>query len=211
MSAPVPVGVAAFDFDGTLIARDSFLPFLLRISGKRSLGRALVISSPSMVRAYGVRRDRDATKEALVARLLRGFPADRLNAAGEAFGTELADRLRPAMATRLSWHREQGHHLVLVSASLDVYLQPLGRRLGFDAVLATALEVGDDGRLTGRLRGANCRGTEKEARLRAWLAANLDNTPVEIWAYGDSTGDRELLAMADHPHLVRGGRLPDAS
>jgi phosphatidylglycerophosphatase C len=196
------VGVAAFDFDGTLIPRDSFVPFLLRVTGRRSFGQTLIGSSASMLRAYGVKRNRDASKAALVARLLRGYPAERLTVLGQAFSAELAGRLRPAMAERINWHREQGHRLVLVSASLDVYLEPLGQRLGFDGVLATSLEVGDDGLLTGRLQGTNVRGAEKEARLRSWMAAHLGDVPVELWAYGDSPGDRQLLAMADHPLLV---------
>jgi phosphatidylglycerophosphatase C len=198
----VAVGVAAFDFDGTLIPRDSFVPFLLRVTGRRSFGQTLVGSSASMLRAYGVKRNRDASKAALVARLLRGYPAERLTVLGQTFGAELAGRLRPAMAERIDWHREQGHRLVLVSASLDVYLEPLGQRLGFDGVLATSLEVGEDGLLTGRLQGANVRGVEKVARLRSWMAAHLGDAPVELWAYGDSAGDRQLLAMADHPLLV---------
>ncbi len=83
-----------------------------------------------------------------------------------------------------------------------MYLAPTGAALGFDQVLATQLEVGDDGLLTGRLRGPNVRGVEKSARLRAWLAATLPDTPYRLWAYGDSAGDRELLAMADHPVRV---------
>ena len=58
------------------------------------------------------------------------------------------------------------------------------------------------GRLTGRLEGANCRGPEKAQRLRAWLeAAGLAD--AEVWAYGDSSGDAELLRDADHPVWVR--------
>jgi phosphoserine phosphatase len=63
------------------------------------------------------------------------------------------------------------------------------------------LERDSGGRLTGRLVGENCRGREKELRLRAWLAANgLED--AELWAYGDSAGDAELLAGADHPVWV---------
>jgi phosphatidylglycerophosphatase C len=86
----------------------------------------------------------------------------------------------------------------MISASLAVYLAPLGRQLGFDAVLATALEVGSDGRLTGRLEGANVRGQEKVDRLRQWLGVDT----CELWAYGDSDGDRELLALADHGYRI---------
>jgi phosphatidylglycerophosphatase C len=90
----------------------------------------------------------------------------------------------------------------LVSASLEVYLAPLGDRLGFDGVLATSLQVGNDGLLTGRLKGANVRRAEKAARLRGWLDARPGEARHELWAYGDSVGDRELLAMADHPRRV---------
>jgi phosphatidylglycerophosphatase C len=197
------VGVAAFDFDGTLLAGDSFLPFLVRAVGPRSVMGA----GPAVVRAVGALRDRDAAKAVLVRRLLHGYPAGDLAALGETYSAELVGRLRSSMTERVAWHRQHDHRLVLVSASLDAYLTPLGRRLGFDAVLATRLEVGADGLLTGRLQGPNVRGREKEARLRAWLTSTFDGATTEVWAYGDSAGDRELLAMADHPTLVsRRGR-----
>jgi len=156
-----------------------------------------------IVRALAGRGDRDAAKVALVGRLLRGVSADELAAQGERYASHLARRLRPDMVERLEWHRGQGHEIVIVSASLAVYLEPLGRDLGATAMLATGLEVGPDGRLTGRLQGANVRGPEKVARLKAFLAGET----CELWAYGDSTGDRELLALADHPYRIsRAGR-----
>jgi phosphatidylglycerophosphatase C len=116
----------------------------------------------------------------------------------------LAGRIRPDMADRVAWHRRSGHELVLVSASLTAYLEPFARHLGLDQVIATQLEVGPDGVLTGRLAGPNVRGAEKAIRLRRWLGED----PVEIWAYGDSAGDREMLQMADHPTLVGHAPLP---
>lgn len=203
MNDEKPLGVAAFDFDGTLIANDSFVPFLVRLRGARKLGWEFSASCLSLLRAGGWKLDRDVSKADLVARLLAGYPADRLAEEGEAFGLQLARRIRPHMSKRLDWHRDQGHRVLLVSASLQAYLEPLGRSLGLDAVLATRLEVGPDGRLTGRLEGVNCRGPEKEVRVREWLAGNANGAAVELWAYGDSTGDRELLAMADYPQLIR--------
>ena len=69
-------------------------------------------------------------------------------------------------------------------------------------VVCTRLEQDASGRLTGRLQGANCRGPEKARRLRAWLEAE-GLADAEVWAYGDSEGDAELLAQADHPVWVR--------
>jgi phosphatidylglycerophosphatase C len=104
---------------------------------------------------------------------------------------------------RLRWHLELGHRVVLASASLEPYLLPLGRLLGVDGVVCTRLEQGPDGRLTGRLDGANCRGPEKERRVVEWLREH-DLADATLWAYGDSRGDAELLARADHPVWVRG-------
>jgi phosphatidylglycerophosphatase C len=196
-----PQGVAAFDFDGTMIRGDSFIPFLVRVVGPRRFGQIVIISSPATASAYRVGR-RDASKAALIQRFLRGYPADRLAELGQIYGEQLARKIRPAMAERVAWHREQRHLQVIVSASFAIYLGTTGGALGMDAVLATELEVGGDGRLTGRLQGANVRGSEKKARLEAWIAGRLGDRPYRLWAYGDSSGDRELLAMADHPVRV---------
>jgi HAD superfamily hydrolase (TIGR01490 family) len=134
---------------------------------------------------------------------MAGLAADELAAQGDAYAAELVPRLHPALLKRIDWHRGQGHELVLVSASLGAYLEPLGSRLGFATVLATELEVGDDARLTGHLMGLNVRGEEKLRRLEAWLGGD----PRVLWVYGDSAGDSELLAAADNPHRCRRGRI----
>lgn len=201
--------VAAFDFDGTITRRDTVVPFLVYACGRARVARALAAVSPQLTRALAGRASRDDPKEALLRRLLAGHDAASIAETGRAFATRLADdarRLRPETLARVRWHRDEGHELVLVSASLSTYLEPLAPRLGFDAVLATTLEVGADGRLTGRLVGRNCRGAEKVDRLNAWLG---DHEPDDclIWAYGDSSGDTELLAMAHRPHKIgRPGR-----
>lgn len=195
-SAPHRRGVAAFDFDGTLVAGDSLSPFLRMVLGRRAVP-AVAASSPAMLAAYRA-GGRDAAKAALLSRVLAGVDAGHVERHGKAFGATLAGRIRPQMADRLAWHRDQGHRLILVSASLVAYLEPFGALAGFDEVIATRLEVSVTGTLTGRLVGANVRGEEKAVRLRAALG----DGPVELWAYGDSTGDREMLAMADHPMLV---------
>jgi phosphatidylglycerophosphatase C len=193
--------VAAFDFDGTLARGDSLIPFLTRVCGRRAVARALAWHGPAIALALAGRGSRDLAKERFVSGLLRGRSAAEVATAGSAFASHLvARRLRPDMAARVAWHRGEGHQLVLVSASLTVYLAPVAEALGFDAVLATRLEVDDAGLLTGRLLGANVRGPEKAARLAAWLGDDAHD--VELWAYGDSSGDHDLLALASSAFMV---------
>lgn len=190
--------VAAFDFDKTVSTRDNVVPFLRAAVGSRRLAWALARTSPRLVAAALDDHKRNAAKAALVHRTLTGYDAARLDEIATAFADDVVDRhLRPDVVTRVEWHRRQGHELVLVSASLAPYLDVIGARLGFDAVIATELAV-NDGRLTGELAGANVRGAEKVERLDAWLG----DRPAFVWAYGDSAGDRELLARADHPVSV---------
>ena len=201
--------VAAFDFDGTLTRHDSLLPFLTTVAGRGAVLRALGAESAGLALAAAGRGDRDAVKERVLTRVLGGKPYDTVESAGRAFGIQLA---RSAITSegrdRIAWHRAAGHDVVIVSASLDVYLDEVARVLGVEHVLCTALVTDDRGRCTGSLRGGNCRGLEKAARLRALLG----DDDVELWAYGNSRGDDEMLALAQHPVRVRRGhiRIPRA-
>ena len=197
--------LAAFDLDGTLTHRETLLPFLRQAVGRGRTYRALLASSLPLARAAAFGgAHRDAAKAAVLRGVLAGAPLDGLTEAAEAFADHVVThRLRPDVRDRVDWHRREGHELVLVSASPELYVTPIGRRLGFDTVLATRLEVDADGRLTGRLLGANCRGPEKVMRLREWRGEGLSID----YAYGDSAGDREMLDLALTAVRV-GRRLP---
>lgn len=193
MTAPTRT-VAAFDLDGTLTRGGTLLAFLRRVRGPIHTTGAVLVHSPVMARALLRGRHRDRAKEALLVRLLEHQSLVALQGTAAAFAEEVVEhRLRHTVVNRVRAHRRAGHQLVIVSASPAVYVEPIGRLLGFDAVLATGLEVGPDGRLTGRIEGKNCRGAEKVARLEDWTGGG----PVVVYAYGDSAGDRELLAHAD--------------
>jgi len=101
----------------------------------------------------------------------------------------------------MRWHQDQGHVVILVSASLGVYLHPLGDLLEVDAVLCTELEE-MDGLLTGKLVGQNCRGREKASRVQKWCQDSGIATEDLVYAYGDSSGDTELLELFSEPTWV---------
>jgi phosphatidylglycerophosphatase C len=194
--------VAAFDVDGTLTVRDCVKPFLLRVGGWPAISRSL-LRKPVATFGAAARRDRDRIKELVVGGVLRGHKVAQVEAIGEEFAQQVeADWLRADTLGRLRWHQRAGHRIVLVSASLSPYLRPLGRRLGVDDVLcAEPLRDGDE--FADGLQGANCRAEEKVRRLDAWLR-DQHLADARVWAYGDSEGDRELLARADVPLLVKG-------
>jgi phosphatidylglycerophosphatase C len=195
--------VAAFDVDGTVTSRDCVVPFLRRVAGTGPLAVRLGMSIHRLVPAL-TRRDRDRLKVLATQAVFTGRPIAEVDALGEAFAERIARQwLRTDTLDRMRWHAAEGHLVVFVSASYGTYLRPLAGRLAVGGVVATELEVDGDGRCTGALIDGNCRGREKARRLHDWLDANYGGREaVELWAYGDSPGDRELLALADKPVWV---------
>jgi phosphatidylglycerophosphatase C len=200
---PRPV-VAAFDLDGTLTTRDCVTPFLRRLAG-RALARR-VVAQPLAFAWAAARRDRDRLKE-LATQALAGLDAAAVGREGAAFAREVRGAwLRADTLARLERHQALGHATLIVSASYEPYVAPLGELLGVDDVLCTRLEQDSAGRLTGSLDGPNCRGPEKASRICAWLVER-EIEDVVLWAYGDSAGDRALLDLAEHPVWVQGVRI----
>ena len=198
----VRVVVAAFDVDGTITERDCVRPFLERVAGRRGVLSAVARRPVATVSSL-LRRDRDALKDVVVGGVFRGRRVADVEAEGRSFASYVQTRrLRADVIARLRWHQKMGHRTVMVSASLRPYLDPLAAALGMERAICTdVVRVGD--RYGEHLDGGNCRAAQKAARLSTWLAAE-GIVDAEIWAYGDSRGDQELLAMAHHPVWVQG-------
>jgi phosphatidylglycerophosphatase C len=195
------VTVAAFDVDNTLTVRDCVVPFMRSVGGTRRLIKVVLSDLGSTFHSVR-RRDRDALKSKFVEGVFSGKASDEVEALGVQFASKVADRwLRDDVATRMRWHQEQGHVVILVSASLGIYLHPLGDLLEVDAVLCTELEV-QDGLLTGKLVGLNCRGKEKAVRVQKWCQDSGLSSDDLAYAYGDSSGDTELLELFSQPTWV---------
>jgi phosphatidylglycerophosphatase C len=190
--------LAAFDFDGTLTEGGSVFDFLSAVAGRRPVLSASVALAPRLAHAaLAGGAVADHNKELLFVRVLAGVSLERAEEVAAAFARDhLGRHLRPEVGQRLEWHRDRGDQVLIVSASPELYVRTAGELLGVDGVVATGLAVDADGRLTGRYRGANCRGEEKLRRLRAWIDEE-GMAPDKLWAYGNSRGDLRMLRAAD--------------
>ncbi|BCA97094.1 hypothetical protein TUM19329_34550 [Legionella antarctica] len=108
--------------------------------------------------------------------------------------TQIPPLLKSEAINKLKKHQEDGHYCILATAAYDIYIKSWAEFYGFDAVVCTVLEVGTNNQFTGHLSGASCYGLEKAKKVQPWINHN-----TEIYAYGDSRGDKEILALADHP------------
>ena len=196
--------MAAFDFDGTLTRGDTLLPFLAAGLGLPRFAWALLRTSPWLV-GHALRLVRnDIAKARLFAACLSELPAEVAAQWAERWAREqLPRQLRgpqDPVIRQLAWHRARGHCCVMVSASPDIYLEQAAAALGFDGLVCTQMEV-QAGQLTGRMRSPNCHGEQKVIRLQAWLAERHDPgtlAGMTLYAYGDTSGDKPMLKLAQH-------------
>ncbi|MDQ8029946.1 MAG: HAD-IB family hydrolase [Brevundimonas sp.] len=187
------VPVVAFDFDGTLTIRDSFTSFLRWRAGPGGWALGLVKMAPA-VAAYARDRDRGRIKAASVKEFLKGVSRAELEAEAERFADQVwSEFMRPdALKVWNDWGK-RGAHRVIVTASPDTTVAPFARRLGAEGLIGTHLAFDSDDRITGGFDTPNCRGEEKMRRLRAAYGPDLHLTA----AYGDTSGDTEMIAAAD--------------
>jgi phosphatidylglycerophosphatase C len=191
---PVPSpAIVAFDFDGTLTARDSFSAFLKWRAGSLAYALRLALIAPAFL-AYLISRDRGRLKVAAARAVLARPSRNEIEADAAHFADANWDRLmRPdALATWRRW-REAGAVLVIVTASPELLVAPFAERLGADRLIGSRLAFDSGGRLAARLDGANCRGPEKVRRLHEAFGEDMRLAA----AYGDSDGDREMLQIAE--------------
>ena len=185
--------LVAFDFDGTLSFRDSFLAFLAWRCGPFRYAVGIVALLPATL-LYLWDRDRGRLKAAATRRFLKGLTRAELDRACDDFAnSRLGQRLiRPDAEQRWRSWRDQGAELVIVTASPEEVVAPFARRLGADRLIGTRLRYDGSGHVGDGFAGENCRGPEKVRRLREAFGPELHLTA----AYGDSSGDREMLAIA---------------
>ncbi len=180
--------VAAFDFDGTITRRDTLTPFLKKY-GSTKLAK-VALETLLRVRHQGLRDD---LKENILRELFSGFPTEQFEMDGKKYAATLPNLYRREIVERINDHNRKGHALILVTASLGCYARPAAEALGFHHTIAVEL-TSHSGRLTGEMTGLNVRGPEK-ARL---LRDHLGYEEIDLWAYGNSSGDKEMLQMANH-------------
>lgn len=188
-------GVVAFDFDGTLTTHDSYTAFLRWRAGAVRYHIGLIKLLPAAV-AYIGHRDRGRIKAAATREFLRGVPREKIEADAQTFAQLMAPRLlRPdALRTWRRWGQRRAK-LVIVTASPQIIVGPFARGLGADMLLGTELSFDERDRATGAFAGANCRGQEKVLRLQEVFGPDIRLRA----AYGDTSGDREMLAIAEEP------------
>ena len=185
----------AFDFDGTLTTRDTLIAFIRYACGTPRFLLGFLLHAPLLVLMKLRLYSNGKAKQRLFSWFFRGMPIETFDALCQSFASTHRHLLRPETVRLLQQALSEGSEVLVVSASIDNWVQPFFPAV---TVLGTQIEV-IDGCLSGRFLTPNCYGQEKVRRI---LALHPDRSAYRLTAYGDSRGDRELLAFADEAHLV---------
>ncbi len=191
------MNLALFDFDGTLTSKDSLGEFL-----KHSVSREKYLINMFKFMPYFILwqlrlMQNGIAKEHLLRIFFKGIDEKNFKAIAKNYSlTKIDQIIRKDRMKLLQEHKENGDRVIIVSASMQSWLQPWCDKNNIE-LISTQLKF-KDGKVTGRFSTKNCYGVEKANRIKELLHVEDYGT---IYAYGDSSGDTQMLEMADKATL----------
>ena len=188
--------LALYDFDGTITTKDTLADFIQCAVGKKLYYMGLFIMSP-MLAAYTLKIiPNNIAKERFMTYFFKGWDEIHFKQIAEQYSLKQINKItRPKAMDKIRWHQEQGHKVVVVSASPENWIKGWCEKNKVD-LIATRLEI-ENGKLTGKFATKNCYGMEKVKRIKeVYDVSQFDY----IYAYGDSQGDKEMLSIANESY-----------
>ena len=193
---------AFFDFDETLLDIESSRLGFRYLWERRLVSFGFILKVLTLNFFY---KHHWLSDEKMAMMLIRFYRNRRLEDFQQGAAAFYQDHLKPHLApnihARVKEHRRQGHRLILISGSVRYMLEPVAEDLGFDHLMCTDLEIGDDGLLTGRAKGPICLNSNKRI-LAEMLARKVNIDLASSYAYGNHQSDLPLLESIGHPHVV---------
>ncbi len=188
--------LALFDFDGTITTRDTYIEFLQSAVSPSRFAAGMTFLIPVVIAYYARFISAHRAKEIMLGHFFKGMDEKEFTHKATQFATgKMTSLIKPSALERITWHQQQGHDVVVVSASIRHWLQPWCQKYNLH-LIASELEIKNN-RITGKLASPNCKSQEKVIRIKARF-------PLEqysyIYAYGNSSGDKEMLALANEPY-----------
>lgn len=189
--------LALFDFDGTLCKKDSFTGFIFYALSKRHIVKQSIKILPWIQAYYLNIYPAHAMRPKLFNAMFANANADEILELAAEYAPRLLSQLDHSLYQQFLKHKHNGDDIVIVSASVDLYLEQVCELLGVN-LICTETEI-KDGFFTGRYSTADCSSEQKRLRI-------LDNYDIHqyqnIYAYGNSVEDLEMLSLANYSYMV---------
>ena len=183
--------LALFDFDGTIINRDSMIEIIKLTKGPFHFYIGMILFSPLLILMKAGILPNSKVKQWVMQYFWGGMSTEDFNAYGKKCISLIPEWYRDGAIEKIRNYQQLNWRVIVISASAENWLGEWAKETGVE-LLATKLEI-VDGKVTGMIEGKNCKGQEKVNRLKTLLTIE---DYEEIHAYGDSSGDKELLSIA---------------
>ena len=184
------------DFDGTYIKGDSYFFSLIYLGGWKKF----IKNSPALlfitIEYYFNFITRNEAKRRSFNLIYKNMGIDDINKKLVRFKRRL--HVFPSVKRKLAELKRSGYSIVVVTASLDVYMNYFAEHFGFDGCICTETEK-NGGFLTGKLKRKNCNYAEKMLRIKE---SEFYSPDADIIAFGNSKGDKEMLNIAREFYVV---------
>lgn len=199
--------VSLYDLDGTILPWDTQKLFCHYVLQKHPLRRFFLPIYFALLPFYFVLGS-EGLKRVFLS-FLWGLKTEEVDELAKGFAQKwFPEKCYPAMLEQIENDRKNGHLLLLVSASPQLYVRHVAALLGFDYVYAT--EVEDCAKFPLFPDLTNNKGWEKVARLRRELPSELfsaDGTLLDAVGYTDSTADLPMLTLCQRATVINPNKL----
>lgn len=187
--------IAVFDLDGTLTTKDTLLEFIKFACGVPRLYWGFLLFCPILILMKLHLFPNWKAKQMFFSHFFKGWEYNDFKAKGQLFANEIEKMENRKMLEKLNDHLNHSDVVYVISASIFEWVQPWCEKIGVSRVLATQIEVDANGIISGRFATKNCYGKEKVRRL---LEVEPERHSYILYAYGDSRGDKEMIAFSDY-------------
>jgi len=183
--------IAFFDFDGTITGKDTLLEVIKYQKGRARFYMGFLLNSPVLIGLKLKLVSNQAAKECMLKYFFRGMDIKSFQQGCDNFVDDVLPAIiRPAAIDEINKLKAEGFEIVVVSASPSNWIKKWTNANGL-GLIATRLQT-TDSLLTGYIEGINNNGDEKAVRIKtAYDLAKYS----EIYCYGDSNGDKAMLAL----------------
>ena len=187
--------IAVFDLDGTLTTKDTLLEFIKFACGVPRFYWGFLLFCPILILMKLHLFPNWKAKQMIFSHFFKGWEYNDFKAKGQLFANEIEKMENRKMLEKLNDHLNHSDVVYVISASIFEWVQPWCEKIGVSRVLATQIEVDANGIISGRFATKNCYGKEKVRRL---LEVEPERHSYILYAYGDSRGDKEMIAFSDY-------------
>lgn len=185
-----------FDFDGTLTYKDTMFLFL-KFYDKKKFYWQFAKHTPLFILLKLGLLEAEKVKKSLISGVLKGEKKEKIEMKAQKFFEKYYAEIfrKNALDFIENMDRENTESLI-VSASLDIWVKPFAEKLNIKLLSTEAEFV--NGIFTGNFATKNCNGQEKVNRIKKEIEGKKFD---KIIAFGDTSGDKEMLAFANESHF----------